>query len=127
MKTLLKNKTSQHAFQTLVQQKYEKIKVSTIAATLTAMICSATAPSYASDIEIYTKPNSTVGSGVVVMMLDTSGSMSIDQGGQDACDLPKGLSGNRRIFYDDDNASGGYSRNYCYFTGDKIKIYYYKQ
>ena len=25
MKTLLKNKTSQHAFQTLVQQKYEKI------------------------------------------------------------------------------------------------------
>jgi len=126
MKTFLKNKTSQHAFQTLVQQKYEKIKVSTIAATLTAMICSATAPSYASDIEIYTKPNSTVGSGVVVMMLDTSGSMSIDQGGQDACDLPKGLSGNRRIFYDDDNASGGYSRNYCYFTGDKIKIYYYK-
>lgn len=82
MKTLLKNKTSQHAFQTLVQQKYEKIKVSTIAATLTAMICSATAPSYASDIEIYTKPNSTVGSGVVVMMLDTSGSMSIDQGGK---------------------------------------------
>lgn len=135
MKTLLKNKTSQHAFQTLVQQRYEKIKVSTIAATLTAMICSATAPSYASDIEIYTKPNSTAGSGVVVMMLDTSGSMDIGQmidqrvdlaTKRNACDLPDEVSySDSNVVRNELDSIRGYSRNYCQGIG--AKKYYYRK
>ncbi len=116
MKTLLKNKTGQDVLQALGNQKYEKIKVSTIAATLTALICSATVPSYASDIEIYTKPNSTVGSGVVVMMLDTSGSMSIDVVKSDACDLPSGVTSSNYIT---ETAPGGYTRQYCQVGGTK--------
>ncbi|MFW1811351.1 hypothetical protein ACG9HX_08410 [Acinetobacter ursingii] len=122
MKTLLKNKTGQDVLQALGNQKYEKIKVSTIAATLTALICSATVPSYASDIEIYTKPNSTVGSGVVVMMLDTSGSMSIDVVKSDACDLPSGVTSSNYIT---ETAPGGYTRQYCQVGG--TKKYYYRK
>ena len=135
MKTILKNKTGQDVLQTLGNQKYEKIKVSTIAATLTALICFATVPSYASDIEIYTKPNSTVGSGVVVMMLDTSGSMDIGQmidqradaaTKRNACDLPDEVSySDSNVVRNELDSIRGYSRNYCQGIG--AKKYYYRQ
>lgn len=109
----------------------QKIKVSTLAASITLLIAQS-ASTYASDIEIYTKPSSTASSGVVVMMLDTSGSMDLsanDYGvGQSACDLPEGLSGARQISYDQ-LTENGYKKRYCYFaSGQNISIYYhYKQ
>lgn len=120
MKKLLKNKAGRDVLSTLDQQKYEKIKVSAISATLTTLVCAATVPTYASDIEIYTKPSSTAGSGVVVMMLDTSGSMDLSANnfgvGDSACDLAQGVSSN---YYGEDIAPGGYSRRYCAVGGTK--------
>src|SRR5690606_35044451 len=90
-----------------------QIKLSTLAGAMTLLIAQSST-SYASDIEIYTKPNSNAGSGVVVMMLDTSGSMDLsanDYGvGASACDLPSGVTSH---IYVSDTAAGGYSRRYC--------------
>src|SRR5690554_5184841 len=91
-----------------------KFKLSTLAGAMTLLILQSST-SYASDIEIYTKPNSNAGSGVVVMMLDTSGSMSVTAAGASACDLPKGLTDYRTMYRRAENTSGGYTREYCYF------------
>ncbi|MFU8926217.1 hypothetical protein [Acinetobacter puyangensis] len=127
MKKLLKQNVYQDALQTLDKQKYEKLKLGTLSAMLTGLICVATVPSYASDIEIYTKPSSTAGSGVVVMMLDTSGSMSRDIVGISACDFPDNYT------YDDfdiakntNNATFGnrpYDRIACKVSGRKKYSY----
>jgi len=135
MKKLLKNKAGRDVLSTLDQQKYEKIKVSAISATLTTLVCAATVPTYASDIEIYTKPNESAGSGVVVMMLDTSGSMDIkylkdanttDDTRKAACDLPDDISYSKsNVVVDESHPDGrGYTRNYC--KGNK-KIYHYRK
>lgn len=63
----------------------QKIKVSVLAASITLLIAQST-NTYASDIEIYTKPSSTASSATVILMLDTSGSMDIKQS-TGACDL----------------------------------------
>lgn len=106
----------------------QKLKVSTLAASVTLLIAQS-ASTYASDIEIYTKPSATASSGVVVMMLDTSGSMDLsanDYGvGQSACDLPEGLSSSRTISYGE-LTENGYKKRYCYFgSGADLPIYYY--
>ncbi len=127
MNSLLKDKVYRgaHLASEQLQRVCNKMKVSSVAAAVTALVCMATAPSYASDIEIYTKPSATAGSGVVVMMLDTSGSMSIDEGGTSACDLPRGLANNRTITSAGTDTINGYSRRYCYFAnGQDINIYY---
>lgn len=113
------------------KQFVQQLKISTLAASITILIAQSV-NTYASDIEIYTKPSSTASSGVVVMMLDTSGSMDLsanDYGvGQSACDLPEGLSSARTISYDQ-LTENGYKKRYCYFgSGQNISIYYhYKQ
>ncbi|QSQ94641.1 hypothetical protein J0W32_06425 [Acinetobacter indicus] len=90
-----------------------KFKLSTLAGAMTLLILQSST-SYASDIEIYTKPNSNAGSGVVVMMLDTSGSMDLSANnygvGASACDLPSDVTSH---IYVSDTAAGGYSRRYC--------------
>lgn len=90
-----------------------QFKLSTLAGAMTLLIAQSST-SYASDIEIYTKPNANAGSGVVVMMLDTSGSMDLSANnygvGASACDLPSGVTSH---IYVSDTASGGYSRRYC--------------
>lgn len=63
----------------------QKIKVSVLAASITLLIAQST-NTYASDIEIYTKPATTASSASVILMLDTSGSMDIKQS-TGACDL----------------------------------------
>ena len=103
-----------------------KFKLSTLAGAMTLLILQSST-SYASDIEIYTKPNSNAGSGVVVMMLDTSGSMSVTAAGASACDLPKGLTDYRTMYRRAENTSGGYTREYCYFDSSSIQAYYYKK
>ncbi|WP_168408687.1 hypothetical protein [Acinetobacter indicus] len=104
-----------------------KFKLSTLAGAMTLLIAQSST-SYASDIEIYTKPNSNAGSGVVVMMLDTSGSMSVTAAGASACDLPKGLTDYRTMYRNTENTSGGYTREYCYFNSNSsIEAYYYKK
>ncbi|MEG0344125.1 MAG: hypothetical protein RR633_18220, partial [Acinetobacter sp.] len=102
----------------------QKLKVSTLAASITLLIAQS-ASTYASDIEIYTKPSSTASSGVVVMMLDTSGSMDVSNAGTSACDLPEGLSSSRTIS-SSDLTENGYKKRYCYFgSGADLPIYYY--
>lgn len=90
-----------------------QFKLSTLAGAMTLLIAQSST-SYASDIEIYTKPNANAGSGVVVMMLDTSGSMDLSANnygvGASACDLPSGVTNNS---YGTEIASGGYLRQYC--------------
>lgn len=63
----------------------QKLKISVLAASITLLIMQST-NTYASDIEIYTKPATTASSASVILMLDTSGSMDIKQS-TGACDL----------------------------------------
>lgn len=66
--------------------------------------------SHASDIEIY--QNQEKGAVVIVMMLDTSASMDLNsQGGQEACDLPKGS--RVRQFGQERKMPQNYWVNYC--------------
>ncbi|MGE8652697.1 MAG: hypothetical protein ACN6NV_02930 [Acinetobacter gandensis] len=109
----------------------QKLKVSVLAASITLLIAQST-NTYASDIEIYTKPSASASSGVVVMMLDTSGSMDLSANdfgvGASACDLPEGLANARTISYAQ-LTENDYKKRYCYFSsGADIPIYYhYKQ
>lgn len=54
----------------------KKFKVNSLASAVTWAICLSVPPSYASDIEIYKVPEDSVGSTTLMMMLDTSGSMT---------------------------------------------------
>lgn len=58
-----------------------KFKVATISAVITSLICASIPNTYASDIEIYKVPEDSVGSTTLMMMLDTSGSMTGTDGG----------------------------------------------
>ena len=77
----------------------QKIKVSVLAASITLLIAQST-NTYASDIEIYTKPATTASSASVILMLDTSGSMDIKQstGRMQAASVLRGLPDSRRAF-----------------------------
>lgn len=104
----------------------QKLKVSTLAASITFLIAQSVS-TYASDIEIYTKPSSSASSGVVVMMLDTSGSMSRDVVGGSACELPDNyVYSNYDIKQGISNATYGtvpYDRAGCQVTGRKKYAY----
>lgn len=52
-----------------------KLKVASVSAAVTSLLCAALPSSYASDIEIYKIPEDSAGSTTLMMMLDTSGSM----------------------------------------------------
>ena len=58
----------------------EKVKVAGFASTITTLVCASIPVSYASDIEIYKVPEDAVGSTTLMLMLDTSGSMSDKDG-----------------------------------------------
>ncbi|WP_104473454.1 pilus assembly protein [Acinetobacter indicus] len=64
---------------------YKRFKVGALAGGITLIIAQTTSL-YASDIEIYTKPSTDSSSASVILMLDTSGSMDINQS-TGACDL----------------------------------------
>ena len=96
---------------------------SMVSMSLTLMICQSV--THASDIEIYS--NSTNGKTTITLMLDTSGSMSIEQVGSNACDIPSGSTGTVRT----DSISSGtipsYTRRYCEVGGGNEKRYYFKR
>lgn len=126
----------QHQIQKYQQQQLKpisKFKLATLAGSIAFLIAQA-ATSYASDIEIYTKPSEASTSGVVVMMLDTSGSMDIkylrdanttEETRKAACDLPSDVSYSRdRVVVDETYTGRGYTRNYCYAES---RNYYYRK
>lgn len=127
MKKLFEQKKSRDVQQQEDHLMIKKIKVSGLAAAVTSLICTAIPTSYASDIEIYTKPSSTAGSGVVVMMLDTSGSMSRDIVGISACDFPDNYTyDNFNISKNTNNTTFGnrpYDRTGCKISGRKKYSY----
>ncbi|WP_249449788.1 hypothetical protein [Acinetobacter sp. AR2-3] len=101
----------------------QKLKVSVLAASITLLIAQST-NTYASDIEIYTKPSSTASSATVILMLDTSGSMDIKETNNNgACDLPSGVTATRQTNKDHPDSSRGYKVNYCEVSGVKNYVY----
>lgn len=104
-----------------------KLKVSVLAASITLLIAQST-NTYASDIEIYTKPSASASSGVVVMMLDTSGSMDVSEAGESACDYPEGATdkkySNTSSYRETLPSPASYLRRFC--TAD-VTTYYYQQ
>lgn len=126
MKTLKNHQANVLDVKAQVKEFGRQFKLSTLVGAMTLLIAQSST-SYASDIEIYTKPNSNAGSGVVVMMLDTSGSMDLSANnygvGSSACDLPSGVTSN---VYGSDEASGGYLRRYCLVGGRNKQYYYFK-
>lgn len=97
-----------------------KFKVSAVAAAITSLIC-ASVPSYAADIEIYIPGQQNTSTGTVVMMLDTSGSMSVAAAGANACDLPVGET---KSFDGAEIAVGGYQKDFCIVGGGARTFYY---
>lgn len=105
----------------------QKFKYGVLAGAITLIVAQSTT-SFASDIEIYTSNSSSAAGAVIVMMLDTSGSMDLTNSNvkSDACDLPDGVT-----VTDSQLKSGvnhpdgrGYKRNYCEVGG--AKSYYYR-
>lgn len=118
MKKLFEQEKSRDVQQQEDHLMIKKIKVSGLAAAVTSLICTAIPMSYASDIEIYTKPSSKAGSGVVVMMLDTSGSMDSNEVGASACELTSA------DYYGTETAAQGYTKNFCILGGGNRTFYY---
>lgn len=58
-----------------VKERLNQFKVSAITAAITSLVC-ASIPTYAADLEIYKVPEDSVGATTLMMMLDTSGSMT---------------------------------------------------
>lgn len=95
-----------------------KFKVSTIAASVTTLICSSV-PSYASDAEIYVVPANATGATTLMMMLDISGSM-------EDCDAPSGASRatTNTITISHNGFSTSYPRTYCTNTSTERRYYF---
>lgn len=123
MKKLLCSKVYRDAQELTDKLGYKKFKLASVSAAVTILVCTAVSPTFASDIEIYVKPDASIGSGVVVMMLDTSGSMDSTNSnvGTSACDLPSNVQSSG---FGTDVAPGGYSRQYCQVGGEKEYLYY---
>lgn len=117
----------QHQIKKNQQQQLKpisKFKLATLAASITFLIAQ-TATSYASDIEIYTSNSSSAAGAVIVMMLDTSGSMDLHQVGDDACDIPDGVSTSNVVLKKGINHPDGYGYkiNYCEVGAGKAYFY----
>lgn len=93
-------------------------------ATVSTPAYSATGGKKIGDLEIYEAAEG--GKVSIMMMLDTSGSMSSAQTdvGSSACDLPTGISSNR-ITTEPSATTPSYTRRYCIAGGDKQ--YYYRR
>ncbi len=74
------------------------------------------------DLEIYKAAEG--GNIVITMMLDTSGSMTANQVGKSACDVPSGTSYSYNKNFDWSNTTPRYKRDYCDVGSKK---YYYRQ
>ncbi|MBQ1493329.1 MAG: pilus assembly protein PilC, partial [Acinetobacter sp.] len=96
----------------------------TVSMLMTLTVCSSV--SQASDIDIYS--NATGGKTTIMLMLDTSGSMSESQVGGSACDLAPGTSytaGN-----EPSGTTPGYTKYYCGVDipgSSSQRVYYYKR
>lgn len=111
-----------HQLQQLQNIK-DKFKIATLAGAIAVLIAQTT-NSYASDIEIYTKPSSSSSSATVILMLDTSGSMDINETNNNgACDLPSGVTATRQTNKNHPDSSRGYKVNYCEVSGVKNYVY----
>ncbi|ENV74165.1 hypothetical protein F946_00199 [Acinetobacter johnsonii ANC 3681] len=97
---------------------------SMVSMSVTLMICQSV--THASDIEIYS--NSTNGKTTITLMLDTSGSMSIEQVGSSACDIPSGATGTVRTDSISSGTTPSYTRRYCEVgSSSNQKMFYYKR
>ncbi|WP_234964917.1 PilC/PilY family type IV pilus protein [Acinetobacter johnsonii] len=94
---------------------------SMVSMSVTLMICQSV--THASDIEIYS--NSTNGKTTITLMLDTSGSMSIEQVGSSACDIPSGATGTVRTDSISSGTTPSYTRRYCEVEGERERRYYF--
>jgi len=111
-----------------VRENQHKFKLGALAGAITLLIVQSTTI-YASDIEIYTSNSSSAAGAVIVMMLDTSGSMDLSNSNvkSDACDLPAGVTiADSALKTGVDHPEGrGYKRNYCEVGG--AKNYYFRK
>ena len=96
-----------------------------ITGSLTVLICASLPVSYASDIEIYS--NSTAGITTITMMLDTSGSMSMEQVGSAACDIPNGVTGSITAKTMTSNTSPSFTMRYCEVGATTETRFFYKR
>lgn len=96
---------------------------SMVSMSMTLIVCQSV--THASDIEIYS--NSTNGKTTITLMLDTSGSMSIEQVGSNACDIPSGTSGEVTRGSILSGTTPAYTRRYCEVGGGNEKRYYFKR
>lgn len=116
-----------------VRENQQKFKLGALSGAIAFLIAQSTT-SFASDIEIYTSNSSSAAGAVIVMMLDTSGSMDAkylkDANTTDAikkagCDLPSDVSYSKsNVVTDELDAVRGYTRNYC--KANSSKNYYYR-
>ncbi|MDR3028769.1 MAG: pilus assembly protein PilC [Acinetobacter sp.] len=98
----------------------KKLFSTTVSMMMTWTICQSVSVN-ASDIDIYS--NATGGKTTITMMLDTSGSMSVEQVRQSACDLPDGAVYNS-WFSEMSNTTPSYPRRYCTIQGNPTARYY---
>lgn len=108
-----------------------KLKVGTITAATTSLIC-VSAASHAADLEIYVVPENAVGKTTLMMMLDISGSMGRGRGPAKrlaACDLPPmvtaGQTSNDTASVSHNGFTTTYRRDFCYNSSSGVERRYY--
>ncbi|WP_252725375.1 pilus assembly protein [Acinetobacter indicus] len=109
-----------------MKQFNKKVLSATVSMMMTWAVCGSIQTSIASDIEIY--KDAAAGKTTITLMLDTSGSMSTDQVGKEACDLPRGISsGDATLKSESSGTTPSYTKNYCEVDGEDERRYYYQR
>ena len=95
----------------------------TVSMLMTLVVCQSVSVQ-ASDIDIYS--NATGGKTTIMLMLDTSGSMSESQVGGSACELAPGTDYTRGS--EPSGTTPGYTKYFCSVLGSSDqRVYYYKR
>src|SRR5690606_8713937 len=109
-----------------MKQFNKKVLSATVSMMMTWAVCGSIQTSVASDIEIYKDASS--GKTTITLMLDTSGSMSTEQVGKTACDLPSDISSNNTTLKSESSGTTpSYTKYYCEVDGTDERRYYYQR
>lgn len=109
-----------------MKQFNKKVLSATVSMMMTWAVCGSIQTSVASDIEIYKDASS--GKTTITLMLDTSGSMSTEQVGKDACDLPSVISSNNATLKSESSGTTpSYTKYYCEVGARDERRYYYRR
>ncbi|MEN8389595.1 PilC/PilY family type IV pilus protein [Acinetobacter indicus] len=109
-----------------MKQFNKKVLSATVSMMMTWAVCGSIQTSVASDIEIY--KDSSSGKTTITLMLDTSGSMSTEQVGKTACDLPSDISSNNTTLKSESSGTTpSYTKYYCEVDGTDERRYYYQR